>query len=220
MSTSLKPSVADMRRDYIKDGLSEEIAPSEPFALFAIWFDEACQTEQLPIEPNAMSLATVDEQGRPHCRTVLLKGFDKEGFSFFGNYQSAKGQQLSANPVAALCLFWPTLERQVRIEGRVERLTAEESDAYFHSRPLGSRIGAWASPQSQVIASREALQEQLAIVQQCFAEDENPPRPPHWGGWCLRPDVIEFWQGRASRLHDRLCYRLQDGNWQRERLAP
>jgi len=219
MPSSLKPTVADMRRDYIKDGLNEADAPAEPLALFAKWFDEACQTEQLPIEPNAMSLATVDGQGRPHCRTVLLKGFDKTGFSFFGNYQSAKGQQLSANPVAALCLFWPTLERQVRIEGRVERLTDEESDTYFHSRPLSSRIGAWASPQSQVIASREVLQNQLNEVQMRFA-DENPPRPPHWGGWRLLPDCLEFWQGRASRLHDRLCYRLDGSHWQRQRLAP
>jgi len=219
MPQPLPPPVADMRRDYIKDGLDETGAPTEPLALFQQWFDEACQTEQLPIEPNAMSLATVDAGGRPHCRTVLLKGFDKTGFSFFGNYQSAKGQQLAANPVAALCLFWPTLERQVRIEGKVERLAAEPSDAYFHSRPLGSRIGAWASPQSQVIASREVLQAKLAEAQQRFAT-ENPPRPPHWGGWLLLPDCIEFWQGRASRLHDRLCYRLNGEKWQRERLAP
>jgi len=220
MPQSLKPSLSDMRRDYIKDGLNEADAPEGPLALFQQWFDEACKTEQLPIEPNAMSLATVDEQGRPHCRTVLLKGFDATGFSFFGNYQSAKGQQLSANPVAALCLFWPTLERQVRIEGRIKQLTPEESNAYFHSRPLGSRIGAWASPQSQVIASREVLQAQLAEVQQRFSGDENPPRPPHWGGWRLLPDCIEFWQGRASRLHDRLRYCLNGTKWQRERLAP
>jgi len=219
MPQSLKPSLADMRRDYIKDDLNEAGAPAEPLALFQQWFDQACKTEQLPIEPNAMSLATVDAQGKPHCRTVLLKGFDKKGFSFFGNYQSAKGQQLSANPLAALCLFWPTLERQVRIEGSVVPLTPEESDAYFHSRPLGNRIGAWASPQSQIIASREVLQRQLAETEQRFASDD-PPRPPHWGGWRLRPDCIEFWQGRASRLHDRLRYRLNDEQWLRERLAP
>ncbi|KXU38540.1 pyridoxine 5'-phosphate oxidase [Ventosimonas gracilis] len=219
MPQSLKPSLADMRRDYTKDGLNEADAPAGPLALFQQWFDQACKTEQLPIEPNAMSLATVDAQGRPHCRTVLLKGFDKKGFSFFGNYQSAKGQQLVANPLAALCLFWPTLERQVRIEGQVERLTPEESDAYFHSRPLGSRIGAWASPQSQMIASREVLQRQLTETEQRFASDD-PPRPPHWGGWRLLPDCIEFWQGRASRLHDRLRYRLNGEKWLRERLAP
>jgi len=219
VTQSIKNSLADMRRDYVKDGLSEADTSTEPLTLFTQWFSDACKIEQPPIEANAMSLATVDEQGRPHCRTVLLKGFDQQGFSFFGNYDSAKGQQLAACPVAALCLFWPTLERQVRIEGRVERLTVEESDAYFHSRPLGSRIGTWASPQSRVIASREVLQQQLDEVAQRFAA-ENPPRPAHWGGWRLIPDCIEFWQGRASRLHDRLRYRLDGCLWQRERLAP
>jgi len=219
MPQSPPPSLAAMRRDYIKDGLSESVAPGEPLVLFARWFDEACQIEPAPIEANAMSLATVDQQGRPHCRTVLLKGFDSEGFSFFGNYRSAKGQQLEDCPVAALCLFWPTLERQVRIEGRVCRLTAEESDAYFRSRPLNSRIGAWASPQSQVIAGRQELETNLAAAAKRFAT-ESPPRPPHWGGWRLQPDCIEFWQGRASRLHDRLRYCLNAGQWLRERLAP
>jgi len=224
MPQSHQPSIADMRRDYLKDGLSESDAPAEPMALFAGWFDEACQSEQPPIEANAMSLATVDGQGRPHCRTVLLKGFDEQGFSFFGNYESAKGQQLESCPFAALGFFWPTLERQVRIEGKVQRLSAEQSDAYFFQRPLQSRLGAWASPQSQVISSAEALQQRLSEVEQRFA-DNHPARPPYWGGWLLLPDCIEFWQGRASRLHDRLRYRLSgnrlNGNaWQRERLAP
>jgi len=185
-----RPSLADMRRDYIKDGLSESAAPASPLPLFANWFEQACKTEPPPIEPNAMSLATVDGQGRVHCRTVLLKDFDEKGFSFFGNYDSAKGQQLQICPLAALCLFWPTLERQVRIEGKVERLCAESSDAYFHSRPLGSRIGAWASPQSQVIAGREVLEEKLAAEELRFAA-QNPPRPAHWRA--LFGGVPGFW---------------------------
>jgi len=219
MPQSRKPSLADMRRDYIKDGLSESDAPALPMELFARWFEQACQTEQPPMEANAMSLATVDEQGRPHCRIVLLKDFDVQGFSFFGNYQSAKGRQLETCPRAALCLFWPTLERQVRIEGKVGRLSAKESDAYFYSRPPGSRLGAWASPQSEVIPDRRFLQHRMADSERRFAE-KDPPRPPHWGGWRLLPDVMEFWQGRTSRLHDRLRYRLSGTHWQRERLAP
>lgn len=150
-------TLADMRRDYTRDGLSEANAPDDPFGLFRQWFTEATQTEQAPVEPNAMSLATVDADGRPHCRILLLKALDDRGFTFFTNYDSAKGQQLDASPYAAMTFFWPTLERQVRIEGRVEKVTAEESDAYFQVRPLGSRLGAWASPQSQVIRDRAEL---------------------------------------------------------------
>ncbi len=212
-------TLADMRRDYTREGLCESQAPAEPFSLFEQWFAEAVKTEQLPVEPNVMSLATVDDEGRPHCRVLLLKGLDQRGFTFFSNYDSAKGQQLLAQPFAAMTFFWPTLERQVRIEGRVERVTQVESDAYFQVRPMGSRLGAWASPQSQVIKDRAELESLLAQTEQRFL-DQAPHCPPHWGGYRLVPERIEFWQGRVSRLHDRLNYRLQNGNWLRERLAP
>lgn len=212
-------TLADMRRDYTRDGLSEAQAPAEPFELFHRWFADALETEQLPVEPNAMTLATVDEQGRPHCRVLLLKALDARGFTFFTNYDSAKGGELAARPFAAMTFFWPGLERQVRIEGRVERVSSEESDAYFQVRPLGSRIGAWASPQSRVIADRGELERLLAETEQRFLESA-PQCPPHWGGYRLLPERMEFWQGRASRLHDRLNYRLDASGWLRERLAP
>lgn len=212
-------NLADMRRDYTRDGLSEALAPDEPFSLFHRWFGEAVKTEQLPVEPNAMTLATVDADGRPHCRVLLLKALDERGFTFFSNYDSAKGEQLAARPFAAMTFFWPSLERQVRIEGRVERVSAEESNAYFQVRPLGSRLGAWASPQSRIIADRSELEQLLAETQERFL-NTAPHCPEHWGGYRLLAERIEFWQGRPSRLHDRLNYRLVDGNWQRERLAP
>ncbi|WP_313089740.1 pyridoxamine 5'-phosphate oxidase [Pseudomonas sp.] len=212
-------TLADMRRDYTRDGLSETNAPHEPFALFRQWFDEAVRTEQPPVEPNAMTLATVDPDNRPHCRVLLLKALDERGFTFFTNYDSAKGEQLESRPFAAMTFFWPSLERQVRIEGRVEKVTAEESDAYYQVRPLGSRLGAWASPQSHVIADRAELERLLAETEQRFL-DQAPHCPPHWGGYRLLPERMEFWQGRPSRLHDRLNYRRVANDWQRERLAP
>lgn len=212
-------SLAEMRRDYTRAGLDEAQAPDEPLSLFHRWFEEARQTEQLPVEPNAMMLATVDRQGFPHCRVLLLKALDERGFTFFTNYESAKGEQLKDCPRAAMTFFWPTLERQVRIEGQVERVTAAESDAYFQVRPLGSRLGAWASPQSQVLRDRAELEALLASAELRFL-DKSPHCPEHWGGYRLLPERIEFWQGRPSRLHDRLNYRLAAGAWIRERLAP
>ena len=215
----MQQSLSDMRRDYTRDGLCESQAPLDPFKLFRQWLSQAVETEQPPVEANAMTLATVDADGRPHCRVLLLKGLDEQGFTFFGNYESAKGEQLAARPFAAMTFFWPGLERQVRIEGRVERLSSEESAAYYQQRPLGSRLSAWASPQSRVVADRSALQQLVAVTEARFAGQE-PPCPPHWGGYRLLPDRLEFWQGRPSRLHDRLNYRLNDGQWLRERLAP
>ncbi|MFZ2290114.1 MAG: pyridoxamine 5'-phosphate oxidase [Halopseudomonas yangmingensis] len=213
----MKPTIADLRRDYTRDGLLEDQTPEQPMSLFARWFEQAVETETT--EPNAMMLATVDADGQPHLRTLLLKGFDERGLVFFSNYDSAKGRQLAGNPRAAMNFWWHDLERQVRIEGRVERVSAEESDAYYFSRPLGSRLGAWASPQSQVIAGRSVIEQRLQEVERQYADSE-PPRPPHWGGYRLLPELVEFWQGRPSRLHDRLNYRLVEGRWLRERLAP
>lgn len=212
-------SLAKMRRQYTLDGLDEAQAPDDPMVLFGLWMQQARDTESPPVEANSMALATVDEQGRPHCRILLLKGFSDEGFSFFGNYQSAKGLDLAANPWAAMTFFWPGLERQVRIEGVVGKLAPALSDAYFASRSVASRLGAWASPQSRPLDDRAALETLLAQTEQRFAA-QPVPRPEHWGGYCLRPERLEFWQGRADRLHDRLDYRRQAGIWRRTRLAP
>ncbi|HKM27326.1 MAG TPA: pyridoxamine 5'-phosphate oxidase [Thiopseudomonas sp.] len=212
--------LANMRRNYTRDGLLEEQAPLDPRVLFEQWFADALATEQPPVEPNSMILATVDAAGQPHCRVLLLKGLDARGFVFYSNYTSAKGRQLAQHPQAALTFFWPALERQIRIEGTVEQISSEESDAYFNMRPLGSRLGALASEQSQPLASREILEATLAELEQRYA-NEAPPRPAHWGGYRMLPQRMEFWQGRTCRLHDRLNYQLQkDGRWTRERLAP
>lgn len=213
--------LAHMRRNYIRDGLQEAASPQEPLSLFELWLEQAIETERPPTEANAMLLSTVDANGQPHARVMLLKGLDERGFVFFSNYESAKGVDLAANPKAALTFFWPVLERQIRIEGRIEQVTAAESDAYYSIRPLGSRLGAWSSPQSRPINGRGELDERLHDVQQRFAGESNPPRPPHWGGYRLLPSRVEFWQGRPDRLHDRLDYRLQaDASWSRARLAP
>ena len=209
-------NLADLRKSYERDALDEAASLADPLKQFEHWLQQALDA-QLP-EPTAMTLATVGSEGRPSTRIVLLKGLDARGIVWYSNYQSRKGRELAANPHAALQFHWVELERVVRIEGRVEAVEAELSDAYYASRPLDSRIGAWASPQSQVIESRAVLVTQAARFGLKYAL--NPPRPPHWGGYRLRPDAWEFWQGRKSRLHDRLRYRLHDGVWQRERLAP
>ncbi len=208
--------LADIRTDYKLASLDVTDVATSPFTQFDTWFAEAMRAE-LP-EPNAMTLATCDASGHPSARVVLIKGVDDRGMVFFTNYQSHKGQDLAANNRAALLFFWPELERQIRIEGRVETVSAADSDAYYQSRPVLSRIGAWASPQSRVLPSRTDLEARFAA----FAAEhgENPPRPAHWGGYRVVPSFFEFWQGRRSRLHDRICYRLTEGKWKLERLAP
>ena len=213
--------IADLRKSYERAQLDESASHSDPVEQFRLWFQQALDGE-LP-EPNAMTLATVGEDGRPSTRVVLIKDFDARGIVWYTNYESRKGRELRAHPVAALQFHWVELERVVRIEGSVEKVSAEESDEYFRSRPLDSRIGAWASPQSEVIASRAVLVTNAAKFGAQFLTtlvSGGPPRPPHWGGYRLIPDCWEFWQGRKSRLHDRLRYRRADGQWLRERLAP
>ena len=208
--------VANLRKSYEKAELDESASAADPLHQFQRWLEEALAA-QLP-EPNAMTLATVGEDGRPSTRVVLIKGVDERGLAWYTNYDSRKGRELALHPQAALQFHWVELERVVRIEGRVERTSEAESDAYYASRPLDSRLGAWASPQSRVISSRAVLV--TAAAQAALRHALNPPRPPHWGGFRLQPDGWEFWQGRKSRLHDRLRYRLEAGAWVRERLAP
>jgi pyridoxamine 5'-phosphate oxidase len=210
-------SIADLRKDYARESLDERDVARDPIVQFARWFQEALNSGFT--EPNAMTVATADAQGRPSSRVLLLKGYDSRGFVFFTNYDSRKGRELAENPQAALLFHWVELERQVRIEGRVDKVAPAESDEYYASRPLGNRLGAWASPQSSVLADRGTLERRLAELEREHGDD--PPRPPHWGGYRLAADCLEFWQGRPSRLHDRVRYTLVSaGSWKIERLAP
>jgi len=211
-------SIAAIRRDYMKEALSENQVEENPFRQFDHWWDEAVKAEI--DEVNAMTLSTVSSDGKPTARIVLLKGYDDYGFVFFTNYESKKGKDLLLNPNASLLFFWKELERQVRIEGTCEKVSEAESDQYFYSRPEGSRIGAWASPQSQVISSRDVLDSNLAELEKRF-RDTPVTRPPHWGGYRIKPQTMEFWQGRPSRLHDRIAYSQDSsGDWIFARLAP
>lgn len=211
--------VADLREDYQAATLEMEDALANPIEQFNLWLSQAVQANVK--EPNAMTLATVTASGRPAARIVLLKGVSDEGFSFYTNYTSNKGKEMAHAPYAALVFSWLELEQQIRIEGRVERLPKETSTAYFQSRPKGSQIGAWASPQSQVIPNRIVLEQQVTALQEKYNAVEVLPRPEHWGGYIVIPDRIEFWQGRSSRLHDRILYTLEsNGNWHKVRLAP
>ncbi len=210
--------IADLRKDYTLNGLDVSQAASDFMSQFHNWFDAAWEAGV--VEPNAMHLATVGADGRPSGRIVLLKDLTEGGFVFYTNYDSQKGQELTAHPVAALTFFWPDLERQIRVEGRVERVSEAESDVYFASRPRSSQIGAWVSPQSTVVTNRLVLDERKAEIEAQF-DGQPVPRPAHWGGFAVVPDRVEFWQGRPSRLHDRISYRqTETGTWIIERLAP
>jgi pyridoxamine 5'-phosphate oxidase len=214
--------IADLRTDYMRESLDESSVSPDPLRQFGRWLDEAVKAQMK--EPNAMTLATVDGGGRPSARIVLLKAFDERGFMFFTNYRSRKGHDLGGNDAAALLFFWPDLERQIRLEGVVTKADPGESAAYFAERPRPSQLGAWASPQSEPIAGRAALEAKLSSVVARYGESGDAvPCPPHWGGYRLLPDTIEFWQGRASRLHDRIRYRRSAGRpaaWTIDRLAP
>lgn len=215
----MNSSIADLRQNYTLAGLSEADLDSNPIQQFNLWFEQALAADL--IEPNAMTLATATTDGKPSARIVLLKGVSEQGFVFYTNYASQKGRQLIANPYAALVFLWDKLERQIRIEGKVEKLSSAESLEYFHSRPKASQLGAWTSNQSQVIAQREVLEQKLASLQAQYSGEDTIPLPEHWGGFRVVPNRLEFWQGRPSRLHDRLVYNLAaDGNWSISRLAP
>jgi pyridoxamine 5'-phosphate oxidase len=211
-------SIHAIRQEYTKSALDESQVANHPIPQFIQWFDEALKSEVM--EPNAMTLSTVSSQGLPSSRIVLLKEVDDIGFHFFTNYESRKGQELQINPHVALLFFWPELQRQVRIEGSVQKLTPEASDAYFYSRPKESRLGAIASPQSQVLPDRQFLEARMEDLRQTYADSAFVPRPEHWGGYIAVPHLMEFWQGRSSRLHDRLIYQWQQDQWILSRLAP
>jgi pyridoxamine 5'-phosphate oxidase len=210
-------SIADIRKEYQRHALSEHDVADDPIAQFSAWFQEAIQAEV--VEPNAMALATATPDAYPSARIVLLKGVDQRGFVFYTDYRSRKGRELADNPCASLCFFWAELERQVRINGAVQRVSRDEADAYFQSRPLPSRIGAWTSSQSSVLASRAELEAQLAENEARFSGG-HVPLPDHWGGFRVVPEEIEFWQGRPSRLHDRVQFRREAGVWVKRRLSP
>ncbi|MBD2021575.1 pyridoxamine 5'-phosphate oxidase [Leptolyngbya sp. FACHB-36] len=213
----MSTSIADLRLNYTLAQLNEADVNADPIQQFHVWFEQAVAA-QLP-EPNAMTLATATKAGIPSARIVLLKGVDEQGFAFYTNYESRKGAELAENPQAVLVFLWTLLQRQVRIEGRVEKVPDEETEAYFHSRPLTSQLGAWASDQSRVIPNREVLEQRFGSLKAQY-QDQDVPRPPHWGGYRVIPHQIEFWQGRPSRLHDRLRYRLEGDRWRIDRLAP
>lgn len=213
----MNPSIADIRKDYQLQSLHEAEAFANPFDQFDKWWQQAIDSQAE--EVNAMTLATATPDGKPSARIVLLKDYSEAGFVFFTNYNSDKGREMAANPHVALVFFWKELERQVRIEGIAAKVPEADSDAYFASRPQGSRLGAWASPQSSVISGREVLEQNIATLSATYA-DGSIPRPPHWGGYIVKPELIEFWQGRSSRLHDRLEYRLHNNIWTMVRLAP
>lgn len=209
-------NIADLRQEYMRAGLSESDVDRDPMRQFERWFEDALRAE-LPLV-NAMTLATVDAAGKPSARVVLLKGVEGGGFVFYTNYASRKARELEASRTACLVFLWTALERQVRIDGAIERVSGADSDAYYKSRPLGARLSAWASPQSERVASRSVLESAMEEVKR--RHGDAPPRPPHWGGYRVLPTEIEFWQGRADRLHDRLVYRRQGSDWRVERLAP
>jgi pyridoxamine 5'-phosphate oxidase len=210
-------NVHDLRKEYTRTGLTESEADADPVEQFRKWFEEALAADLH--EPNAMTLATATPGGRPSDRIVLLKGFDERGFVFYTNYEGRKARELEDNPYCALVFYWGELERQVRVEGHASRIPNEESDAYFDSRPRGSRLGAWVSEQSRTIESREALEDRLRELEERY-EGAEIPRPPFWGGYRVEPDSVEFWQGRENRLHDRLIYRRSERGWKIERLQP
>ncbi len=207
-----------IRKEYSKASLDISNVLTNPIDQFNKWFGEAMEAEVL--EPNAMSLATVGSENRPSCRIVLLKGIEDDRFLFFTNYQSHKGKELENNPVCALTFFWPQVERQVRIEGSVTRVDDRKSEEYFQSRPLGAQIGAWSSPQSSVISGREILEERVKLIEKKYEGQSVLPKPHQWGGFQVEPSMIEFWQGRENRLHDRIEYRKVNGQWTMQRLAP
>ncbi len=213
----MNPSIADLRLNYTRQSLLEADIHPDPIQQFQAWFDQAVEANLL--EPNAMTLATASPNGTPSARIVLLKGVDQRGFVFYTNYNSQKGQELAANPQAALVFLWGELERQVRVAGAVEKIADQETEAYFNSRPHSSQLGAWASDQSCVIPNREGLEQRLTDLTEQY-QDQAVPRPLHWGGFRVIPQEIEFWQGRPSRLHDRLRYRLEADHWIVERLSP
>ncbi|NJN88626.1 MAG: pyridoxamine 5'-phosphate oxidase [Leptolyngbyaceae cyanobacterium SL_7_1] len=213
----MNTAIADLRQNYTLQALDESSVDPNPFQQFRRWFEEAVAA-QLP-EPNAMTLATATPEGIPSARMVLLKDLDERGFVFYTNFESRKGRELAANPHAALVFWWAELERQVRIEGRITKVANRDADEYFHSRPIGSQLGAWTSDQSRVIVDRSVLEQRLQALKEEY-QNQPIPRPPHWGGYRLTPEAIEFWQGRPSRLHDRLQYTRQAESWRIERLAP